>query len=796
MFRPGKWCGRGDPARPPARPALEALEDRTLLSAAPAIDLSGLMVNPAVNSTTDILVTFRPGAAPAAALAGTTVGQALPLVSSLYQVDLSPAVTVAQALAAYRADPRVLTAEPDYQVAVSGVPNDPSFGSQWDMRNTGQNGGTPGADIHATGAWGVTTPSPAVVVGVIDTGIDYNDPDLYQNIWLNQAEIPKSRLKNLVDVDHNGVIDFRDLNNPINQGPGKITDLGHDGRIDASDILAPMVRDAQGNDTGLGGWAYPGNTQDGDTAHPNDFIGWNFALNNNDPVDRNGHGTNVAGIIGATGNNGVGVAGVDWNVRLMDLQFLNAHGNGTVAGIINALGYAVRHGAKITNNSWDGVLLDASLSAAIANARAAGQIFVIAAGNTHVNNDTVAGAISSAASNNIVSVAASDNKDNLAAFSNYGPHSVDLAAPGVGILSTAPSGYYNAWTGTSQAAPHVTGVLALVWGEHPTWSYSQVIHQVFSTVDKLPRMQGKLSTGGRLDAAAAVALTASTPTPQVTLSSASGPATNELNRIRVTINVALDPSSFSPSAVSLTGPAGHAIAVSAVKAVAGGGNRSFDILFPTQTAAGTYTLKLGAPIHDTTGKTLTAFQVGFVIVPYNTYTTAAAAPVRASTWSASVLTVADSVTIGSLAVRVNLTYPRDGDLTLYLQAPDGTLITLAAQRGGTGANFQGTLFDNGAALPVSSGLAPFAGAFRPETALAALAGKNVKGQWKLWVVNSGSELSGVVTSWSLVVIPAQSGGAHSASVGGPDGVFASAEEMNRFWPAYLLTLLQGLNKSK
>src|SRR5262249_24427577 len=155
--------------------------------AAPAIDLSGLAISPDY-SQTDILVTFRPeaGSAPASALAGTAVGQALPLVSGLFQVNLSGSVTVAQALAAYRADPLVLSAEPDYTLTVSGVPNDPDFGTQWDMLNTGQNGGTPGADIHATGAWNVTTASPGVTVAVLDTGIDYNDPDLYQNIWINQ----------------------------------------------------------------------------------------------------------------------------------------------------------------------------------------------------------------------------------------------------------------------------------------------------------------------------------------------------------------------------------------------------------------------------------------------------------------------------------------------------------------------------------------------------------------------------------------------------------------------------------
>src|SRR5262249_10962856 len=251
--------------------------------------------------------------------------------------NLAGGVTVAQALAAYRASSLVVEADPDYAMGVSGVPtSDPRFNQQWALHNTGQTGGTPGADVNVLPAWNITTGSHKVVVGVMDTGIDFNHPDLYTNIWINQAEIPNlpfapgsgltgSRRTMLKDVDGDGLITFADLSNPVNQGKGKITDITQDGRVDASDILTPMVTvtiNGKLYDTGTGGWAYPGNTQDGDTAHPNDFIGWNFVNNTNIPFDYNGHGTHVSGIIGGTGANNTGTYGVSPQVSLMDVQFL------------------------------------------------------------------------------------------------------------------------------------------------------------------------------------------------------------------------------------------------------------------------------------------------------------------------------------------------------------------------------------------------------------------------------------------------------------------------------------------
>src|SRR5262245_55575373 len=195
-------------------------------------------------------------------------------------VKLDQGVALSDALAAYRAAPGVAYAEPDYQVQAAVIPNDTYFSNLYGLNNTGQTGGTTDADIDAPEAWDITTGSTKTVVGVIDTGIDYTHIDLYQNVWINQGEIPSAIKSQLTDVDGDGLITFRDLNNSVNQGSGKITDLDGDGRITAADILKP---------TSQGGWA---DGTDGDSnGYTDDLVGWNFVNNTNNPFDDNGHGT-------------------------------------------------------------------------------------------------------------------------------------------------------------------------------------------------------------------------------------------------------------------------------------------------------------------------------------------------------------------------------------------------------------------------------------------------------------------------------------------------------------------------
>jgi len=355
-----------------------------------------------------------------------------------------------------------------------------------------------------------------------------------------------------------------------------------------------MVKDALGRDTGQGGWA-DGVSEDG--GQPPTSTTWSAGTSSptpTTPLDVNGHGTNVAGVIGAMGNNATGVTGINWQSSLMAITALDVHGAGTASWLIGALQYARLHGAKIINNSWGNVGNWPNLLTEIQAEQQAGEIFVAAAGNGGQNIDVTPNYPSSFAVDNIVSVAATDANDKLATFSNYGPNTVALAAPGVSIVSTYAGKSYNMTTGTSMATPMAAGVLALVWGEHPTWTYKQVISQVLGTVDKLPSLEGKVLSGGRLNAAAAVGASAA---PYVTSSTLTG-AAGTISTIRVTFDKPVLVNEFSPADIFFNDAAGARVAARSVRVVAGSNNTAFDVVLPTQTATGIYGLKIGPEVFD------------------------------------------------------------------------------------------------------------------------------------------------------------------------------------------------------
>ena len=349
-------------------------------------------------------------------------------------------------------------AEPNGIMWINRTANDTFFSSQYALNNTAQEYGTTDADIDATDAWDITTGSSSTVIGIIDTGVDYNHPDLAANIWTNPNEIADDD----IDNDNNGVVDD----------------------IHGANFAVPLYDPPTG-----------------------------------DPMDDFFHGTHVAGIIAAAGNNSRGVAGVAWNAKIVAIKVLDSSGEGDWDNIAVGIDYATDlriAGINIwvTNNSYGGSGGADSIRDAIERNHDAGMLFVAAAGNNSADIDTTAPypAGYSADFDNVIAIAATDRNDNLADFSNYGDTRVLLGAPGTRILSTFPTSStdamdffqfstdYETIGGTSMATPFVTGVAALAFTVAPTATYTDVIAALSDGVDPIGNLVGKVATGGRLNA--------------------------------------------------------------------------------------------------------------------------------------------------------------------------------------------------------------------------------------------------------------------------------------------------------
>lgn len=348
-------------------------------------------------------------------------------------LKFSPGTNLQQAQFNFAQNSLVETTQLDYILSINWIPSDPNFNQLWGLNNTGQTAGTVDADIDAPEAWDLQKGSSSVVVAVIDSGVDYNHPDLAANMWWNSSEIAGNSL----DDDRNGFVD--------------------------------------------------------------DIYGYDFINQDNNPMDDRGHGTHVAGTIGAVGNNNLGVVGVSPNVRLMALKSLGSNGSGPTSNAIRAIDYATRMGADIINASFGGGGYDQALSDAISQANSAGVLFVAAAGNKGINTDISPHYPSSYNLPNILSVAATTHTDQLASFSNYGISSVDLGAPGENIWSTLPGNQYGSFRGTSMAAPHVAGAAALLLAQSPNLTVSQLKDILMTTGEPLSALQGKTVSGKRLN---------------------------------------------------------------------------------------------------------------------------------------------------------------------------------------------------------------------------------------------------------------------------------------------------------
>ena len=365
------------------------------------------------------------------------------LVPGLTLIKLHENGKVEEAISKLHGKNEILYVEPNYKIWPDRTPHDAYFSQLWGLNST-----TPLVDINAPEAWEWNT-SSNVVVAVIDSGTDYQHPDLAANMW-------------------------------------------------------------QGSD----GW------------HGYDFVTWD-----NDPIDDYLHGTHVAGIIGAVGNNYQGVTGVCWNAQIMSLKFIGMYGYGSDYAAISAIEFAIDHGAKIINASWGDEYYTQGLHDAIEAADANGVLFVASAGNNSEDDDVNPHYPASYDCENIISVMATNNAGQQASYSSYGPTSVDLAAPGGeylkdpgAILSTFPTywtyamnrnimGYYSYhfWnnnyeriSGTSMATPYVTGACALVWTAHPELTHLQVKAAIMDSVDPISQLDGRCVSGGKLNVARAL----------------------------------------------------------------------------------------------------------------------------------------------------------------------------------------------------------------------------------------------------------------------------------------------------
>ncbi len=446
----------------------------------------------------ELLVKFKPDVTPATSSSinqsiGASLIRNFALVQNLQQVKLPANLSVKDAVTRYMSDPNVVYAEPNYLFSPSIIPNDTSFSpQQWALQNSGFAGGTASDDIKAPKAWDITTGDRSVVIAVLDTGIDYTHPDLAGNIWTNPGETGSDasghdKRTNLVDDD----------------GDGKVDDWR--------------------------GWNFVFVDKNGNGVcdqFPEDPV---KNENCNDPFDDWGHGTHVAGIIGAVGNNNLGIAGLMWKVQLMALKVCDVSLGGCPLGAIEeGIEYAVSKNVKVINASLGGNVFSQSLEDEIAAANAAHILFVAAAGNNGTNNDIAPYYPASYSLPNIISVAATDQNDRLAAFSNFGPASVHVAAPGTYILSTVPSAGvassfisvctssefadYDYCSGTSMAAPFVSGLAGLLYSAYPgfmtdPYGYTKVRGMILKYVDKaedgypgLETVKDKIFTSGRINA--------------------------------------------------------------------------------------------------------------------------------------------------------------------------------------------------------------------------------------------------------------------------------------------------------
>ena len=706
------------------------------------------------------------------------------------QVLIATAETNAKNISKWlSANPHVASFEPNLNVwSIDASPNDGRLSELWGMNNTGQTGGGDDSDIDAFEAWDVTTGSSTVVVGVIDTGVDYRHPDLAANIWTNPGEIAG----NNVDDDGNGFVDDIHGYDFVNNDGDPMDDEGHGTHV--SGTIAAVGN----NNVGISG------------------VNWTSAIMGLKFLDAGGSGTTANAL-----------RAVNYANMMREQYGVNV---------------------RVTNNSWGGGGFNQGLRDAIAAGSDRGILFVAAAGNDSDDNDVTPHFPASFDVPSIVTVAATDHQDALARFSNFGGDSVDVAAPGADILSTLPNNSYGVYSGTSMATPHVAGVAALAWALSPDFTVNQVRQAIVDGVDVLSPLDGQVVSGGRLNARGTLDqlgmnVSATTPAARSTVSTPPtefevsftynfDPATLEpgdfqVNDIPATSVTIVDANTakftFATSPVTAEGPQSMTIAQGAIarqgvaETVRGWESLFYFDTLPTAVVStdpaedGTVTgppsaivLNFNEPIDQATvgvedleldsgivtaAQALSATSVRYSVnglipdglVGYRlrsaAITDAHGTPAGSYQGSfniddplihrfrstnvprgipdrgtiTSTVQIAEALSIADIDVGIDITHTFDGDLDVFLVAPNGTRIELFTDVGGGGANFVRTILDDEASASIQTSGAPFTGRFRPEGQLAGFDNLETLGTWSLQITDDAGADVGSLTSWELVV---------------------------------------------
>lgn len=595
------------------------------------------------------------------------------LNGKLAKLSLKKGADIEMAAKILSRHPAVEYAEPNYILKAVGTPDDPRYPEMWGLHNTGQNGGTADADVDAPEAWDITTGDESVIIGVIDTGVDYNHEDLTNNMWVNPGEIAG----NGIDDDGNGVID--------------------------------------------------------------DIHGFSAYNDNGDPMDGNGHGTHVAGTIGAEGNNGIGVVGVNWDVSIIGCQFLSPSGSGSTADAIECIDYftdlKVNRGIDVraTNNSWGGGGFSQALKDSIDAGGDEGILFVAAAGNCRTGApardiDQEPSYPASYDSDAILAVSMTTRDDDLDSCSHWGPVSVDLGAPGASILSTTPGNNYAVFSGTSMASPHVAGAAALVWSVNPGLTMAEMKQVLMDSGDDTPALDGKVVSGKRLNLL--MALEDADPAPGFRFTAT--PSSAQIT--------AGESTSYEFSLGSVGGWDGTAnLSVTAAPALDGvslsastaGAGDSFmlNVMTMADTQWGDYTLTVTGVDGDfekSKSVSLNILPQGLQDYPYEN-TTPVELPDNDANGIESTIEVTDDVTVFGVTANVDISHTWIGDLIVSLMSPDGTEVVMHNRSGGSADDLVETYELNG---------------FNGEMAM---------GTWTLKVSDNAAADTGTLNSWGLTI---------------------------------------------